>query len=89
MRPLPLIAAVVLLAFIAGALWLHAWGALALVLVGAAGIGWYRIQVARGAAEAEQFFGDAGEETRLTGLGGASPSEMPTPEALRDRDSPH
>jgi hypothetical protein len=46
------------------------------VLVGAVGIVWYRVQVAR-SEEAEDFFGGAGEETRLTGFQGGSPSEMP------------
>jgi len=34
------------------------------------------VQVARGEA-AERFFGDAGEDTRLTSFQGGSPSEMP------------
>lgn len=55
--------------------WLQSWGALALLFVGAVGWGWYRMQVARSAA-AEQFFGDAGEETRLSVRGGL-PSETP------------
>lgn len=56
--------------------YLHSWGGIALVAVAAAGFAWYRVQVARGEA-AERFFGDAGEDTRLTGFQGASPSEMP------------
>jgi hypothetical protein len=55
---------------------LHSWGGIALVAVAAAGYAWYRAQVARGEA-AERFFGDAGEDTRLTGFQGGSPSEMP------------
>ena len=42
----------------------------------------YRMRAAR-SINTEEFFGGAGEDTRLTGLqGGASPSEMP---AERDR----
>lgn len=57
--------------------YLHSWGGIALIVLGGAGIAWYRTQVARGEA-AEQFFGDLGEETRLTGFQGGSPSELPT-----------
>ena len=57
-------------------IWTHAWGGVALVVVAGIGIAWYRIQVARGAA-AEKFFGDVGEDTRLTGFQPGSPSEMP------------
>lgn len=67
------IAAAVLL-FVAW--WYRSWGALALLVVGGGGLAWYRIQVARTAA-AEKFFGDMGEETRLTNFQGGSPSEMP------------
>ncbi|MBK6007986.1 hypothetical protein JJB11_17945 [Ramlibacter ginsenosidimutans] len=56
--------------------YLHSWGGIALVAVAAAGFAWYRVQVARGEA-AERFFGDAGEDTRLTGFQAGSPSEMP------------
>lgn len=69
---LPIVACVLLAA---GAAWFRAWGLLALVVVGGAGFAWYRLQVARSAAT-EKFFGDFGEETRLTGFQGA-PSEMP------------
>ena len=55
--------------------YLHSWGGIALVLVAAAGLAWYRAQVARGEA-AERFFGDAGEDTRLTSFQAGSPSEM-------------
>lgn len=58
-------------------LYMHSWGGVALVLLAAAGLAWYRIQVARGQAEADQFFADAGEDTRLTSFQGGSPSEMP------------
>jgi len=57
--------------------YLQSWGGLAFLAVAAAVYAWYRVQVARGEA-AERFFGDAGEDTRLTGFqGGGSPSEMP------------
>jgi hypothetical protein len=58
------------------AYWFQSWGALALLLMAGVGWGWYRVQVVRSAA-AEKFFGDAGEETRMTGFQGGSPSEMP------------
>ena len=67
---------IVIVALLLGAIWFHSWGGLALVLVGAVGIIWYRMQVAR-SDSAEDFFGGAGEETRLTGFQAASPSEMP------------
>ena len=67
---------IIVVALILGAIWFHSWGGLALVIVGAVGIVWYRMQVARSAG-AEDFFGGAGEETRLTGFQGGSPSEMP------------
>lgn len=75
-RSLHLILLFALTAGLAGvAVWFQSWGALALLAVGAAGWGWYRVQVLRSAAaETEQFFADAGEETRLTQV---SPSEMP------------
>jgi hypothetical protein len=56
-------------------LYLHSWGGLVLVAVAGAGAAWYRVQVARGEA-AEQFFGDMGEETRMTSFQAGSPSEM-------------
>jgi len=67
------VAAVLLLAL---SLYLQSWGGVALLLLAGAGAAWYRAQVARGEA-AEQFFGDAGEDTRLTSFQGGSPSEMP------------
>jgi hypothetical protein len=60
-------------------LYLHSWGGLVLLAVVGGAFAWYRIQVARSEA-AEQFFGDAGEDTRLTSFQGGSPSEMPAPE---------
>jgi hypothetical protein len=71
--PLLAVAAVLVLAL---SWYLHSWGGLALVVVAVAGYAWYRVQVARGEA-AERFFGDAGEDTRLTSFQGGSPSEMP------------
>jgi len=62
--------------------YLHSWGGIALVAVAAVALAWYRTQVARGEA-AERFFGDAGEDTRLTGFQGGSPSEMPADEPGR------
>lgn len=72
-----ILAAAVAAALVLGlSLYLRSWGGLALVAVIAAGAAWYRLQVAQGEAT-EQFFGDAGEETRLTSFQGGSPSEMP------------
>jgi hypothetical protein len=75
-------AAVVGALLIGVSLYLKSWGGVALVLVSAAGLAWYRIQVARGREASEQFFADPGEDTRLTSFQGtgfqnASPSEMP------------
>ena len=56
--------------------YLHSWGGIVLVLLGAGGIAWYRAQVAEGEA-AERFFGDMGEETRLPTYQGGSASELP------------
>ena len=67
---------VVLVALLLGAIWFRSWGGLALVVVSAAAVFWYRLQVARSAGT-EEFFGDGGEETRMTGFQGGSPSEMP------------
>lgn len=77
-----IVAALLLLAV---SIYLRSWGGVALLLVAAGGLAWYRIQVARGEA-AEQFFGDAGEDTRLTSFQGGSPSEMPVDRALRGHD---
>jgi hypothetical protein len=60
-------------------IYLRSWGGLVLLAAVGGAFAWYRIQVARSEA-ADQFFGDAGEETRLTGFQGGSPSEMPGPE---------
>ena len=74
----PVIAAVAVAIVLLLALswYLHSWGGPALLAVAAGGYGWYRTQVARGQS-GEQFFNDLGEETRLTGFQGGSPSEMP------------
>jgi hypothetical protein len=61
--------------------WLHSWGGIALLIVAAGGYAWYRLEVARGEA-AEQFFGEGGEDTRLTSFQGGSPSEMPVDREL-------
>jgi hypothetical protein len=66
--------------------YLHSWGGIALLVVAAAGFAWYRVQVARGEA-AERFFGDAGEDTRLTGFQPGSPSEMSPLEHAPGRDT--
>jgi len=79
------LAAVLLLAL---SWYLHSWGGVALVLVAAAGLAWYRVQVARGEA-AERFFGDAGEDTRLTSFQAGSPSEMSPLERSDDAPPPH
>lgn len=72
-----LAAAVLAAAVLLGvSLYLHLWGGIALVVVAGAGVAWYRMQVAQAQAT-EKFFGDAGEDTRLTGFQGGSPSEMP------------
>ena len=68
-------------------LYLHSWGGLVLVAVAAAGGAWYRVQVARGEA-AEQFFGDLGEETRMTSFQQGSPSEMSPLESARSPTPP-
>lgn len=69
-------AAVVTALLLALSAYLHSWGGVALVAVLASGLGWYRVQVARGEA-AEQFFGDFGDETRLNSFQAGTPSEMP------------
>jgi hypothetical protein len=58
-------------------LYLHSWGGVALLVVLGGGFTWYHLQVAR-TEDADPFFGDMGEETRLTGFQGGSPSEMPS-----------
>lgn len=79
---------IVILALLLGAIWFHSWGGLALVGVGAIGIIWYRMQVARSAGT-EDFFGDAGEETRMTAFQGGSPSEMPVDRGPTPRAPEH
>jgi hypothetical protein len=56
--------------------YLHSWGGIVLLALGAVAIAWYRAQVAEGEA-AERFFGDMGEETRLTNFQAGGASEMP------------
>lgn len=70
------VAAIAALAVLALSAYLRSWGGPVLIAVAGAALVWYRIQVARGEA-AERFFGDAGEDTRLTSIQGGSPSEMP------------
>jgi D-arabinose 1-dehydrogenase-like Zn-dependent alcohol dehydrogenase len=83
-----LVAAAVLAcaALLALSAWLHSWGGVTLILLGAGALAWYRVQVARGEAT-EQFFGDMGEETRLTGLQGGA-SELPVERTLPGRVPP-
>lgn len=85
-----ILVALVVAVLLGVAWWQRSWGALALLLVGGIGWGWYRTQVRRSAA-AQEFFGDVGEETRLTGFQGGSPSEMPVdrPPPGGARDEPH
>lgn len=78
-------AAIAALAVLALSWYLRSWGGVVFVAVAAAGFAWYRAQVARTEA-AERFFGDAGEDTRLTGFQAGSPSEMPPLE--RDAGEP-
>jgi hypothetical protein len=70
------LATLVVALLLALSIYLRSWGGVALILVVAGGLAWYRVQVARGEAT-ERFFGDAGEDTRMTGFQGGSPSEMP------------
>lgn len=69
-------AAVAALLALGLSLYLQLWGGVVFVIVAAAGYFWYQVQVARG-RQHDQFFADAGEDTRLTQLQGGSPSEMP------------
>ena len=69
-------AAVVLAGLLALSAYLRSWGGVALVVLAAAAFAWYRVQVAKGEAD-DAFFGEAGEDTRLTSFQGGSPSEMP------------
>jgi hypothetical protein len=85
-HPARLLAAVALAALVLALSWyLRSWGGVALVAIAAAVYAWYSIQVARSEA-AERFFGDAGEDTRLTSFQGGSPSEMPPLERNPDRN---
>ena len=88
-RKYPVIAAVAFATVLLLALswYLHSWGGPALLAVAAGGYGWYRTQVARGQS-GEQFFNDLGEETRLTGFQGGSPSEMPTDRPVSAHEPP-
>ena len=87
-RPASLLPVAVAAALVLGlSAWLRSWGGLALLAVLAAGFAWYRVQVARGEA-AEQFFGEVGEDTRLTSFQGGSPSEMPPPEPSGEEHRP-
>jgi len=61
--------------------YLHSWGGVVLLVLGAGAIAWYRAQVAEGEA-AERFFGDMGEETRLTNFQAGGASEMPLDSGL-------
>jgi hypothetical protein len=79
--------AVAALVLLGVSVYLQSWGGVALLLVGAGGYVWYRVQVARSEA-AEQFFGDMGDETRLTGLQAGSPSEMPLDRTIPPRKPP-
>lgn len=67
--------------------YLHSWGGVVLLVLGAAAIAWYRAQVAEGEA-AERFFGDMGEETRLPNYQGGTPSEMPLDRTMPGRTRP-
>ncbi len=81
--PSRILAAFAVAVLLAVAVFNRAWGAVALLVVGTAGWTWYQMQRARGAAE-ERFFGDAGEETRLTSFNPGSPSEMPADPGRRE-----
>jgi apolipoprotein N-acyltransferase len=76
------VVAVVALGVVAVSVHYRMWGGIALLAVAAAAVVWYRVQVQR-AEETDQFFGDFGEETRLTAFQGNSPSEMPVDAAAR------
>ena len=82
-RPLTLLlVGIAALSLVLGGLWFQSWGAFALLAVAIGGWAWYRVQVRR-SEEAAGFFGDDGEETRVTALHGNSPSEMPVDAARR------
>jgi hypothetical protein len=85
LAPLLLLGLVVVGVLLAS-IWMHSWGGVALVIVAGIGIVWYRTQVARSAA-AEKFFGELGEDTRLTGFQAGLPSEMPVDRQAPGRDA--
>ncbi|HEY0825921.1 MAG TPA: hypothetical protein VGD76_19195 [Ramlibacter sp.] len=72
------------LAVLALSFYLRSWGGVALLALVGGGYAWYRAQVARGEA-AEQFFGDLGEDTRLTTFQAGSPSELPLDRTIPPR----
>jgi hypothetical protein len=76
------VVAVVALGLLGFSIFYRRWGGIALLAAAAAGFIWYRVQVQRG-EENDQFFGDFGEETRLTAFQGNSPSEMPVDTAAQ------
>ena len=61
--------------------YLQSWGGVVLLVLGAIAVAWYRAQVAEGEAD-ERFFGDMGEETRLTNFQAGGASEMPLDSAV-------
>lgn len=77
-----LLLATALLALLLLALLLQSWGGFALVLAATLAWLWLRVRAARSAA-AEQFFGEPGEDTRVTAFQAGSPSEMPSPRPAR------
>jgi hypothetical protein len=78
-----LLIALVTLGLLGFAVWARSWGAIVLLVTAGIGWAWYRRQVAR-STEVEKFFEDAGEDTRLTGFGAVSPSELPPSRAAED-----
>jgi hypothetical protein len=75
------VAALVSIVLLGLSLVLHSWGGIVLLVLGAAAVAWYRSQVAEGEAD-ERFFGDMGEETRLTNFQAGGASEMPLDSGL-------
>lgn len=78
---------VVCMALVALSVYLDAWGGLALTALIGGGFAWYRVQVAR-SESADPFFGDGGEETRLTGLQHGAGGELPVEGGSGDRAHP-
>ena len=70
------VAALVSIVLLGLSMYLHSWGGIVLLVLAAAAVAWYRAQVAEGEAN-ERFFGDMGEETRLTNFQAGGASEMP------------